>query len=233
MDVSELYNHDGKSSDESSESQIPHKRTTKEYKILYCYLMMKLRKAAGAAKKMEKEMHHSDMLIKVLNMRNNMIVDLLKYLDENEDLNPIYPCPYYKETQILERVSSSEEAVAPILRPIIDSISNDGTRDPSKLMDFVNKIKFSENLNYELYNLENSELPDMFNDSDFEELFSDIKRNRYYVHDHNRFVDPGEADLLALGSTVHVKQVTLKFTGGNKAKLATLCTDYYDKEEES
>jgi len=230
MDVSKLYNHDSKSPDESSELQVVHKRTTKEYKILYCYLMMKLKKAAETAKKMEKEMHHSDMLIKVLSLRNDMIVDLLKYLDENEDLNPMYPCPVNKESEILEKVGASKKELLPVLKPLLDNVSNDVTRDSSKLMEVVNSMNLPEDVNYELYNLENTDLPDMFNDSSFNELFSDIKRNRYYVHDHNRYVDPGEADLMAIDSTVHVKRVTLKFTGGNKAKLASLCSDHANEE---
>ncbi|QPG72922.1 hypothetical protein FOA43_000226 [Brettanomyces nanus] len=196
MDLTKLYDHESPPKTETASPvsaavpEVKTKRTSKEYKFLFYFLLQKFENADWKSKKLKDDQDHCEKLVKFLQLRNFMLVDLLKYIDQNEELSPLSPLSRRREAEILKRIVNSRQELASVLKPLMELPDNESLKDPAVLKKSVESLHLRDELNHELYMLESNSMPDMYLDSDYNDLFDRVKRNRFYVHDTLRYADP-------------------------------------------
>ncbi|VEU23802.1 DEKNAAC105004 [Brettanomyces naardenensis] len=211
MDLTKLYDHASpeaaeqpevvetvepeapQSAAESTTPSLPSirlKRTTKEYRMLYCYLLAKFHNVNEKFKNTKGLQSRSESLIKFLDLRNAMLVDILKYIDHSEELRALSPLSRRKEADYLNRIAKADPSLLSALQPLLDLPDNEALKDPLKLRKAIESMHPSSETNHALYMLENNSLPDIYSESDYEDLFDKVKRNRFYIHDTLRYADP-------------------------------------------
>lgn len=227
MDVSKIGNPLPAKSESASSSSVQDKKTVADYRKLYSYLLKKLDRINSKTTKFDVESERINFLTKFLQERNDVIIDLLKYMDQNEELNPISFLLRSKEESSLSRVIETKKDLATILQPLLSLAEADDEEKLSTIQDALKLLKSDEDRRQQLFMKENSILPDMYDDKDYRKIFKGVKKNKFYVHTttgytKNPSLDSGLEYLKEQPAHINVENVILKFTGENRHKFETI-----------
>ncbi|ODV87010.1 hypothetical protein CANARDRAFT_27344 [[Candida] arabinofermentans NRRL YB-2248] len=175
-------------SESSSSSVTPleghKKRTTKEYRMLYYYLLTKYRTINEDSKSLKSLESRLDKLIRYSEMRNNMLSNLIAYID-NEEIKPINDKitksdEMIKLGRILDAKPQLESVLSPLFGPTIGHDESD--IDEPTLDEDLEKLSPRAELAEYLDLLKSNSISTTYDPETFSEIFNDVRRNKFYNH---------------------------------------------------
>lgn len=164
------------------------RRSTAEYRTLYQFLLDKYKNANHTSKVLDEFELYLKKLSKYQQLRNNTLVDALKFIDKHESFESISDL---SNTQLEEKLMSilrNNERMRPLVTKLID-LEKVETSDDSRanLNAFHNLIGINDSLSSDLAIQESNIFPDLYTSRyDFFEL---VKKNQRYENKVRSYLD--------------------------------------------
>lgn len=138
-------------------------RSTSDYRRLYNYLLEKYRNAIRSTKVLEDFELYLRNLSKYQQIRNNMLVDTLIYLNEHETLKPVDPNDHHKMVEKLKIIEKNYPTLSDFVSKLRDLESSEDESNPRlNINAFHKKIGINDALSSDFSILENNAFPDLY-----------------------------------------------------------------------
>lgn len=181
----------GEEDDEKSEgtgATPVRQRSTSEYRTLYNYLLEKFKNANYIAKVLDEFDVYLKNLSKYQQLRNNMLVDILQYLNQHESLTPIDPLNHEEIMERLENIRTDDPSVNSFLATMMELESVETEDDPKTNLNAFNKvIGINDSLSADLAIQETNFFPDLYIGSF--DSFELVKKNKCFENKIGTLLD--------------------------------------------
>ena len=156
----EEVNSDRPIENEGKETQV---RSTSDYRRLYNYLLEKYRNAVRSTKVLEEFELYLKNLSKYQQLRNNMLIDTLKYLNDHETLDPIDPTNTEKLTEKMKGIEKNDPRFSDLISKLRKLEATEDKSNPkNKINSFNDIVGINDALSSDLSILENNAFPDLY-----------------------------------------------------------------------
>jgi hypothetical protein len=156
-------------------------RSTSEYRTLYNYLLEKYKSANQTSKVLDEFELYLKNLSKYQQLRNNMLVDTLKYLNKYESLTPMDPTSHTEITQKLKSIQQKDPSMKEFLFKFIELENLEDPNDSRlNINTFHDIIGINDSLSSDLAIQEQNTYPDLY-PGKFDS-FELVKKNQLYEH---------------------------------------------------
>ncbi|GAV26776.1 hypothetical protein PMKS-000232 [Pichia membranifaciens] len=173
---------------EARDSGSQKRRSTAEYRTLYQFLLDKYKSANHTSKVLDEFELYLKKLSKYQQLRNNTLVDTLKFIDKHESFESISDLSTSQLEEKLMSILRTNERMRPLVTKLID-LEKLETSDDSRanLNAFHNLIGINDSLSSDLAIQESNIFPDLYtNRYDFFEL---VKKNQRYENKVKSYID--------------------------------------------
>ena len=172
--------------DVSKTSKCPS-RSTSEYRTLYNHLLEKYKNANEVAKFLEDFALYLKSLAKYQQLRNNMLVDLLCYLNKHESIDRLEPSSHIEIIRRLERLqkyNSDNKLYSNLLKLEKNETDEDGKKN---LLSFEEVVGMNDSLSSDLAIAETNRYPDLY--LGIFDRYDLVKKNLCYKNNISSFKD--------------------------------------------
>lgn len=185
---SDKDNNHNSSDPETGSANSSKRRSTAEYRTLYHYLLEKYKNANHTSKVLEEFELYLKKLSKYQQLRNNMIIDSLRYIDKHESFESIDNLSHSQLETKLASILKNNERMKPLVSKLLD-LEKVETSDDSRanLNAFHNLIGINDSLSSDLAIQESNVFPDLYTSRfDFFEL---VKKNQRFENNIESYMD--------------------------------------------
>lgn len=163
-------------------------RSTSEYRSLYNYLLEKFKNVNQTAKVLDDFELYLKNLAKYQQLRNNMLIDSLIFLNKHESITPMDPTSH---TEIIQKLKSIQKK-APIMHDFLGKLmelesSENETDSRLNINSFHNLLGINDSLSSDLAVQEQNTYPDLY-PGKFDS-FELVKKNQRYEHNIKTLTD--------------------------------------------
>lgn len=163
-------------------------RSPAEYRELYQYLLEKYKNVNHTSQVLEEFESYLKRLYKYQQLRNNMLIDTLKYLDHHETFESIDNLNHVQVEQKLKNILKRNDNNAPLLKKLIELEKAEKDDDSRTSLNTFNTILgINDSLSNDLSLQESNTSPDLYTGKyDFFEL---VKKNQFFENNIQSYLD--------------------------------------------
>ncbi|KAG0680491.1 hypothetical protein C6P40_003922 [Pichia californica] len=178
-----------KGGNEDREKSVIKERSTSEYRTLYFYLLEKYKNANRLSKVLDEFELYLKRLLKYQQLRNNMLIDSLKFLDRRESFVSVDNLTHAEIQNKLENILHKNEKMSPLLVKLIELEKEENDEDSrASLNTFHNLIGINDSLSSDLVIHENSTFPDLYTEGKYD-FFELVKKNQCFENNISSMLD--------------------------------------------
>lgn len=164
-------------------------RSTSEYRRLYNYLLEKYRNATHTSTVLDQFEGYLRNLSKYQSLRNNMLVNVLKFINDHETLEPTNADENSADMRRLHAIESKNENLKPLVENLLklENLQSQCKNARNNIENFNQLIGINDSLSSDLAILENSTFPDLYSGNfDLLEL---VKKNQCFANEASSLIE--------------------------------------------